>query len=176
MPRAVRFTTQYERATAMAGDIIFTCMDWFLADKLTSRGVENVFAFSWNAPDTVLFNAQPFLGAMHTSDLYYLFDGTNTFNNAGNTFTPFNTSEATLSKEAIAYWTSFGATGDPSVDKEETSPAWESFAGPGGTRRHMVLTRGGNMATNSTMGNFTTEQIQRCQFWMSANVTAETRI
>lgn len=30
---------------------------------------------SWNAPDTVLFNQQPFLGAMHTSDLYFLFDG-----------------------------------------------------------------------------------------------------
>lgn len=117
-----------------------------------------------------------------------------TFGNAGNTFTPFNAvsftslltallalmpclqSEAILSKEAIAYWTSFGATGDPSTDKESTSPTWEPFVGPDGTRRHMILTRGGDTVTNSTMGDFTAAKIQRCQFWMSENVTAQTRI
>ncbi|KAG5727033.1 hypothetical protein E4T56_gene5401, partial [Termitomyces sp. T112] len=31
---------------------------------------------SWDAPDTILFNANPYLGAMHTADIYYLFDGT----------------------------------------------------------------------------------------------------
>ncbi|KDR72700.1 hypothetical protein GALMADRAFT_270656 [Galerina marginata CBS 339.88] len=70
------FATQYDRAAAMAGDIIFTCMDWFFAEKALQKGVKNVYAYSWNAPDTVLYNANPYLGAMHTSDLYYLFDGT----------------------------------------------------------------------------------------------------
>jgi carboxylesterase type B len=170
------FATQFDRASAMAGDIIFTCMDWFLAERFIANGVKNVFSFSWNAPDTVLFNEAPYRGAAHTSDLYFLFDGTNTFGNAGNTFTPFNTSEAVLSKEAIAYWTSFAATGDPSADKESISPAWESFVGPDSSRRRLMLTRGNNTATNSTMETITEAKMQRCQFWMSENVTAETRI
>ncbi|KAJ6503899.1 Alpha/Beta hydrolase protein [Mycena sanguinolenta] len=170
------FATQYDRAAAMAGDIIFTCMDWFLAEQLTANGVENVFAFSWNAPDPVIFAQTPYQGAAHTSDLYFLFDGTNTFGNAGNTFKAFNTSEAVVSKEAIAYWTSFAATGDPSTDKESISPVWESFAAPDGSRRHLFITRGTNTATNSTMETTTAAKIQRCQFWMSENVTAQTRI
>ncbi|KAJ7488146.1 Alpha/Beta hydrolase protein [Mycena latifolia] len=154
------FATQWDRASTMAGDIVFTCMDWFLAEKLSSNGVKNVFSFSWNAPDTVIYNQTPFLGAAHTSDLYYLFDGTNTFGNAGNTFTPFNTSEAVLSKEAIAYWTSFAATGNPSTDKEIISPVWESFAAPDGSRRRLMFNRGGNTATNSTMETLTEAEIQ----------------
>ncbi|KAJ7773978.1 Alpha/Beta hydrolase protein [Mycena metata] len=170
------FATEWDRASTMAGEIIFTCMDWFLAEKLTSNGVENIFSYSWNAPDTVLFNQAPYRGAVHTSDLYYLFDGTNTIANAGNTFTPFNTSEAVLSREAIAYWTSFTATGNPSADKESISPTWESFVGPDSSRRRLVLTRGNNTATNSTMESITEAKIQRCQFWMSADVVAETRV
>ncbi|KAJ7206914.1 Alpha/Beta hydrolase protein [Mycena pura] len=170
------FATQWDRASTMAGEIIFTCMDWFFADKLTSNGVKNVFAFSWNAPDTVLFNQAPFRGAAHTSDLYYLFDGMRTIANAGNTFTPFNTSESTLSKEAIAYWTSFAVAGDPSTGKEAASIAWEPFSAPGSVRRHIVLTRGGNAATNTTMADTAPDHIQRCRFWMGENVTAETRV
>ena len=34
----------------------------------------------WDAPHATLFEANPYLGAMHTSDLYYLFDGTSKFN------------------------------------------------------------------------------------------------
>ena len=33
------------------------------------------FRRSWNAPDTVLYNERPYLGAMHVSDLYFLFNG-----------------------------------------------------------------------------------------------------
>ncbi|KAJ6575980.1 Alpha/Beta hydrolase protein [Mycena vulgaris] len=170
------FATQWDRASTMAGEIIFTCMDWFLAERLTSNGVKNVFSYSWNAPDTVLFNQAPFRGAAHTSDLYFLFQGTNTFGNAGNTFTPFNASEAVLSREAIAYWTSFGATGNPSLDKQATSPTWESFVGPDGSRARLMLNRGGNAVTNSTMERITDAEIERCQFWMSEDVVAETRI
>ncbi|PPQ94411.1 hypothetical protein CVT25_002499 [Psilocybe cyanescens] len=162
------FSTQYERATAIAGDIIFTCMDWFFAEKSLERGVKNVFAFSWNAPDTVLYNANPYLGAMHTSDLYYLFDGTKAF----------NTSEAALSKEAIAYWTSFVANGDPSVDKEAISPIWSKFAtGTGSdTRSRLRLTRGGDSKTASVMEGITSAQMERCKFWMSDAVVAQTRV
>ena len=36
----------------------------------------NVYrAARWNAPDPVLLAATPYEGVMHTSDLYFLFDG-----------------------------------------------------------------------------------------------------
>ncbi|KAJ7274634.1 Alpha/Beta hydrolase protein [Mycena rebaudengoi] len=172
------FATQWDRAWTMAGEIIFTCMDWFFAEKLAANGVKNVFSYSWNAPDTVIFNATPYRGAAHTSDLYYLFDGTNTIANAGNTFTKFNTSESALANEAIAYWTSIAATGNPSTAKNPRSPVWEAFiaAGGGATRSRLVLTRGGDTVTNSSMENITPAEMERCAFWMSESVTAETMI
>lgn len=50
-----------------------------LAKAARIKGQKNVFLYRWNAPDTVLYNANPHLGAMHTSDLYYLFEGTCSF-------------------------------------------------------------------------------------------------
>ncbi|KAJ6571456.1 hypothetical protein B0H19DRAFT_1130021, partial [Mycena capillaripes] len=137
---------------------------------------------SSHVPDTVLFNQVPYRGAAHTSDLYYLFEGTNTFENAGNTFTPFNTVRQTpyplevayiadlrakpfSPKEAIPYSTSFAATGNPSTDKESISPSWDSFITPDLLRRRLMLTRGSNTATNSTMETITEVEMQRCQ-WM----------
>ncbi|KAF8875157.1 alpha/beta-hydrolase [Infundibulicybe gibba] len=171
---ALPFETEWDRAWTMAGEIIFTCMDWFFAEKVSAKGVGNVFSFSWNAPDTVLYNANPYLGAMHTSDLYYLFDGA-TFGNAGNTFHAFNTSEATLSAEAIAYWTSFVSVGNPSTQKKSSSPTWPHFVGSD-ARQRMVLTRGGDTITASGVEQITDVEKQRCMFWMSDEVTAETRI
>jgi hypothetical protein len=81
-----------------------------------------------------------------------------------------------LAKEAIAYWTSFAATGNPSTDKESISPAWDSFVALDGSLRRLMLTRGDNTVTNSTMQNITDAEIARCQFWMSEDVVAETRI
>ncbi|KAF7324202.1 Carboxylic ester hydrolase [Mycena kentingensis (nom. inval.)] len=176
------FATQFDRASAMAGEAIFVCMDWLMSDALTKRGVKNVFAYSWNAPDTVISQTQPYRGAAHTSDLYYLFDGTNTIPNAGNTFTPFNESESLLSREAIAYWTSFGTTGNPNTSKLPTSPPWAPFNSsltePEEGRAHLVLTRGadGGTVTASAMGVKGPSQIERCVFWMSEEVTEETRV
>ncbi|KAK0489524.1 alpha/beta-hydrolase [Armillaria luteobubalina] len=174
------FATQYDRAWTMAGEIIFTCMDWYLAESLASRGVENVFSYSWDAPDTVLYNARPYLGAMHTSDLYYLFSGKDasfsTFGNAGNTFTPFNTvPKPTLSREAINYWTAFASTGDPSSDQDAHVPLWEKYV-RSDTLRRMDLSRGNDTVTGSRMVTVPANEIARCKFWMSEDVTAETRV
>jgi len=160
----------------MAGEIIFACMDWLLAEALTARGVKNVYSYTWNAPDTVLYNVNPYLGAMHTSDLYYLFDGTNTIPNAGNTFRAFNTSEAALSREAIGYWTSFASTGNPSAQKVATSPVLGPFAPGADVRQRMVLTRGGDTVTSSAMEQISDAEIERCQFWMSEDVVVETLV
>ncbi|KAF8997748.1 alpha/beta-hydrolase [Cyathus striatus] len=170
------FQTQWDRASTMAGEIVFTCMDWFLAEQLKAKRQDNLFTFSWDAPDTVLFNAKPFLGTMHTSDLYYLFDGS-TVPNAGVSFTPFNSSEAVLSKEAIAYWTSFIATGNPSTSKISNSPTWAGFTAADGGRQRLLFDRGNDVKSNSTMQTVTEAEITRCKFWMTQeDVTAETRV
>ncbi|KAH8834797.1 alpha/beta-hydrolase [Flagelloscypha sp. PMI_526] len=48
------------------------------------------FAFLWNAPNTVMYQSRLWEWAGHTSDIYFLFDGTNSLANAENSFTPFN--------------------------------------------------------------------------------------
>ncbi|KAJ3880252.1 alpha/beta-hydrolase [Lentinula edodes] len=183
-------TSEWDRAWLMAGEIIFTCMDWLLAEATLNRSVESVFSYAWNAPDTVLFDAKPYLGAMHTSDLYFLFDGTNTLENAGNSFTAFNESESALSREAIAYWTSFSQSGDPSLSKLSNSPAWEVFAPLGNvsntfsdlnsinaTRQRLLITRGNDIAiTASQMQFISSAERERCKFWMSEGVTNQTRV
>ncbi|KAJ4482604.1 Alpha/Beta hydrolase protein [Lentinula aciculospora] len=195
-------TSEWDRAWLMAEEIIFTCMDWFLAEAMLNRSVKDVFSYAWNAPDTVLFDEKPYLGAMHTSDLYFLFDGTNTFGNAGNSFTPFNASESAVSREAIAYWTSFSQTGNPSSAKLTTSPVWEPFSPSwivsesltsrngadslsdlknrnnlaDNTRQRLLITRGNDTTTASQMQSVSRTERERCMFWMSEGVTNQTRV
>ena len=106
------FSTEYDLAGTIAGDVVFTCMyaqcyhitnfptslalimrtrDQYMADRMLAKGANNVYTFRWalqntpninisshrrwNVPDPVLLAASPYLGVMHTSDLYFLFDG-----------------------------------------------------------------------------------------------------
>jgi len=50
--------------------------DWYIAQKLRTKGVEHVYNYRWNAADPVQLAAKPYKGVMHTSDLYFLYDGT----------------------------------------------------------------------------------------------------
>jgi len=168
------FATQYDRAWTMAQEIIFGCMDWFLADQMSAKGVENVFNFRFNAPDPVLLAAAPYEGVMHTSDLYFLFDGTNTAANAGFTFKAFNSTETPLSEEMVAFWTSFASSGNPSTTKKSFSPTWKTFPSSKG---RMVMTEATNSSgTASGMEVTPTDEIARCRFWMSLNATSNTTI
>ncbi|KAA1473116.1 alpha/beta-hydrolase [Dentipellis sp. KUC8613] len=171
------FHTEYDRAWTMAQDAIFGCMDQLLANKMLAKGKKNVFTFRWNAPNPVLLASSPWEGVMHTSDLYFLFNGTTSAPNGGATFTPFNQSEALLSQEAIAYWTSFVATGNPSTQRRETSPAWQSFTGSGGTSRHRIVPTLQNETTTATMLEAIPEfEVERCAYWMQDWITAQTRV
>ncbi|EPQ58489.1 alpha/beta-hydrolase, partial [Gloeophyllum trabeum ATCC 11539] len=164
------FATQYDRAWTMAQEIIFGCFDWYTETAMISKGVQNVFAFRWNTPDAVLYAAAPYQGVMHTSDIYYLFDGESKGSlnrtNAGASFTPFNSTEKLLSAQAIAYWTSFGSSGNPSTSKTSYSPDWTYFSS-GGQNYRMVLTEGTSLnGTASAMEVYPSAEIERCKFWM----------
>ncbi|TFY68194.1 hypothetical protein EVG20_g3659 [Dentipellis fragilis] len=171
------FHTEYDLAWTMAQDAIFGCMDQLLANKMLAKGKKNVFTFRWNAPNPVLLASSPWEGVMHTSDLYFLFNGTTSAPNAGATFTPFNQSEALLSKEAIAYWTSFVATGNPSTQRRETSPEWQSFTGSGGTSRHRIVPTLEDETTTATVLEAIPEfEVERCAYWMQDWITAQTKV
>ena len=67
--------------------------DTFIANATLAKNVSSVYTYmylyltvgiwdtsalttiSWDVPDTVLYEKDPWKGAMHTSDLYFLFQG-----------------------------------------------------------------------------------------------------
>ncbi|TFK33990.1 hypothetical protein BDQ12DRAFT_614310, partial [Crucibulum laeve] len=83
-------------------------------------------------------------------------------------------SESLLSTEAIAYWTSFIEKGDPNARKKSNSPGWPVFEDATDVRLRFI--RGNNNNTDTRTEGISSQEIQRCQFWMSENVTAETGV
>jgi hypothetical protein len=85
-------------------------------------------------------------------------------------------SEALLSREAIAYWTSFASNDDPSAVRLAISPAWEPFVASETGRQRIQITRGddGSPSTNSVMQDIGADELERCDFWMSEEVTSQT--
>jgi hypothetical protein len=53
-----------------------TKRDWFIANKLRSLGMKQTYNYRWNTPDPVQLAAAPWKGVLHTSDLFFLFNGT----------------------------------------------------------------------------------------------------
>ena len=49
---------------------------------LRSEGFQSTYNYRWNTPDPVQLAANPWEGVMHTSDLFFLFNGTK--------YAPFN--------------------------------------------------------------------------------------
>ncbi|OCB89735.1 alpha/beta-hydrolase [Sanghuangporus baumii] len=169
------FVSEYDRASTITQDIVFSCMDLFIAQKLQQRGVQNVFTFRFNSPNPIELAETPFEGVMHTSDLFYLFSGITSAANAGFIFTPFNITEGALSRETIAFWNSFATSGNPSTSKESISPEWSPFASGG----RMVLNQPSNlssMMSASVMEATPQVEIERCAFWMALNTTAQTGV
>ncbi|KAF9486762.1 hypothetical protein BDN71DRAFT_884089 [Pleurotus eryngii] len=196
------FESEYERALQMSQDIVIGCMylstvyilartprlngfyrDLQLAQALSGRGVDNVFTFRWKSPHGVLFEETPFEGVMHTSDQYFLFDGKR-LPNALNSFRAFKESEARLSQEAIGFWTVFVSSGNPSMENTPERVTWapsmsDTASSTTNTiHNRLVLERGSDKGaqTNSRIESIPSVEFARCNFWMSADVTAETRV
>lgn len=47
----------------------------YIGEKLEASGVTRVWTYRFDTPDPVQLAAQPWEGVMHTSELYFLFDG-----------------------------------------------------------------------------------------------------
>ncbi|GJJ10349.1 hypothetical protein Clacol_004575 [Clathrus columnatus] len=163
------FDTEYDRTWVIEQDAVFGCMDWFLANRTSQLGHGVTFNFRFNAPNPVLYAQTPYQGVMHTSDLFFL-----SAPNAGYTFKAFNSTELPLSQEIIAYWTSFGRSGNPSQFKETFSPDWPGQR----TGQRVVMTRNviPNDGTASSVESISAYEMERCLFWMSEEVTSQTML
>ncbi|KAH8834779.1 alpha/beta-hydrolase [Flagelloscypha sp. PMI_526] len=161
----------YDKAWNISVDIIFDSLALLLAEMVVKMK-RKAFAFLWNAPNTVQYQSRPWEWAGHTSDIYFLFDA-----NAENSFTPFNETEAALSQEAIAYWTSFAIHGDPNPSRLSYTPVWEPFA-VGSERKRLVISES-KVVGESASGMEVIAQIKldrAFKFWMSDKVLDETKV
>ncbi|KAG8865569.1 hypothetical protein FRC20_009688 [Serendipita sp. 405] len=148
-------------------ETIFGCMDQHWANATLSRGRKEVYSYRFDVPNPVVRASNPYMGAMHASDVYYMFNGA-----TGTVpfFAPFNATEVPVSQEIIGYWTSFTETGDPSKHKMAFSPAWPNFTG---TRRVVMKEdlSGNGTRTASFVERIPVGESTRCKWWMSQNET-----
>ncbi|KAF8879349.1 carboxyesterase [Mucidula mucida] len=152
------WTTQWERAMYAYMESELGCWDYYIGN--ISGQVS--FNYRWDAPDpTLLVSRGDYVGAAHTSELFYLFDGTNSGPSASvaqPVFTAFDDSEAALAKKAIAWWSSFAMTLDPNTHAAVGAPEWVS------------ADKGGFMAAglnSSAMVDRTDNYPERCAWWRS---------
>ncbi|KZT11579.1 carboxyesterase [Laetiporus sulphureus 93-53] len=168
------FPSQWERAKTAFGDTVFTCMDWYIASLLIAEGRTDVYNYRFNTPDPVQLAANPWEGVMHTSELFFLFQGTNSGPSPSDPvarFAPFNASEQVLSTETIGYWTSFARAYNPNTYKPlASSPEWLNAA----SLARLVNQEGNTTSTESHMEQQETRYIERCLFWMA--VGNDTRV
>ncbi|CAG8555868.1 10510_t:CDS:10 [Acaulospora colombiana] len=142
------FTTQYER------------MDQWWANATLALGGRDVYSYRFNVPNPITRAANPYMGAMHASDLVPD-SGTVPF------FAPFNVTEIPVAKEIIGYWTSFTRTGNPSSYKQKYSPTWPNFMGA----RRVVISEDLNANGTDTASVVETVPVgesARCKWWMTS--------
>ncbi|OSX56176.1 hypothetical protein POSPLADRAFT_1160806 [Postia placenta MAD-698-R-SB12] len=173
------FPSQWERAKRAFGDTVFTCIqlalnrDWVIAQKLMSEGRTDAYNYRFNTPDPVQLAANPWEGVMHTSELFFLFQGASSGPSPTTPvalFAPFNASEKVLATETIGYWTSFSRAFSPNTFKPlGSSPEWLTAESG-----RLVIEEGGVNGTASYMEERSQAYEERCAFWME--VGTETRI
>ena len=83
-------------------------------------------------------------------------------------------SEAILSKQAVGYWTSFTATGNPSTERVKGSLAWPRYTAS--ERHEMVFTRGNARRAASEVRLWSDYKTSRCEWWFQKNVTEQTAV
>ncbi|KAJ7614595.1 carboxyesterase [Mycena polygramma] len=158
------WTTQWERAMYAYMESELACWDYFIGNV----SGKPAFNYRWDAPDPNLIAARgAYVGAAHTAELFYLYDGTNSGPSASvaqPVFTVFSAAQDALARQAVAWWSSFARTLDPNTFAAPGAPTWEP-ASKGG---FMVANLGANVTTPSSgMAQRTDNYPKRCAWWRS---------
>ncbi|KAJ7583674.1 carboxyesterase [Mycena floridula] len=157
------WTTNWERASYAFMETEFACWDYYIGNI----SGKDAFNFRWYAMDPNLIASRgAYVGAAHTSELFYLYMGTNSGPSAtvaGPVFTAFNSTQAAVATQAVAWWSSFARTLDPNTYAAPLSPKW--FKASQGL---MGVDQGtNNTVTGSSMMDRDPNYTARCAFWRS---------
>ncbi|KAF9012976.1 alpha/beta-hydrolase [Hymenopellis radicata] len=151
------WTSQWERAMYAYQESEYACWDYYIGN-ISGKPAYN---YRWDAPDPNLLTSRgDYVGAAHTSELFYLYDGTNSGPSASvaqPVFTAFNTTQDVLARQAVAWWSSFARTLNPNDFAVSGTPEWAS------------ADKGGFMAAgfSNEMVDRGADYPQRCAWWRS---------
>ncbi|KAF7366513.1 PLP-dependent transferase [Mycena sanguinolenta] len=119
------WTTQWERAMYAYMESELACWDYYIGNV----SGKPAFNYRWDAPDPNLLAARgDYVGAAHTAELFYLYDGTNSGPSASvaqPVFTVYDDAQAALAEQAVAWWSSFARSLDPNTFALAGSPKWD---------------------------------------------------
>ncbi|KAJ7216538.1 Alpha/Beta hydrolase protein [Mycena pura] len=159
------WTTQWERAMYAYMESELACWDYYIGNV----SGKPAFNYRWDAPDPNLLAARgAFVGAAHTAELFYLYDGTNSGPSASvaqPVFTKFSAAEDALARQAVAFWSSFAMALSPNAFAAAGAPTWDPAARGG----FMVLdsNRENGTAPDSGMAVRSEDYPRRCAWWRS---------
>ncbi|KUJ09406.1 alpha/beta-hydrolase [Mollisia scopiformis] len=175
-------SAEFYRSAEIFRDILLTCPSFYFASAMAKKYPNSteppVYLYSGN--QTILGNylnstGLPGLGVIHTSELSYLYGNLSIFNVTdaglpGYHFDP-SASDYELARQLPRSWSSFAATGKPSLVGKDTLPGWTS-AYPDGKGEGIVYVIGGaeeGMAA-ANQGIMKERLRERCGFLNSAEV------
>ncbi|KAL5520477.1 hypothetical protein ACEPAG_9701 [Sanghuangporus baumii] len=177
------YRTQYNRAGTIAQDMMVGCLDCLLASKSREERkkprmyspTDSILQIRFYSPN-FRFKVNNVRMTLVSADRCYQthIQHISSAPNAGFTFTPFNSTEGALSKESLAFWTSFISTGNPSASRELISPEWLPFSS--GSRMVLNQPTNSSLMSASIMEVTPPDEVERCKFWMSENVMRQTRL
>ncbi|MFB9322956.1 carboxylesterase/lipase family protein [Cryptosporangium minutisporangium] len=142
-----KYGTPGDALGAIVTDSTFSCPALRTNQSAAKR--TTVYAYEFNDPNAPLPKIGNYpLKAAHAAELPYLFE----MERLGG----LPQTAQQLSREMVAYWTSFAADGDPNVDG---APKWGTFS-PGGSSMQALVPQG---STALPTDRFATEH--NCDFW-----------
>ncbi|KAJ6618669.1 Alpha/Beta hydrolase protein [Mycena sp. CBHHK59/15] len=158
------WTTQWERAMYAYMESEYACWDYYIGNV----SGQPAYNYRWDAPDpNLLASRGAYVGAAHTAELFYLYDGTNSGPSASvaqPVFTAFNSTQSALASQAVAWWSSFARTLNPNTYAAAGSATWDP-ASKGG---FMAAQLGADTSkTGSAMVARTDDYPKRCAWWRS---------
>ncbi|KAI0403330.1 putative lipase [Xylaria palmicola] len=120
--KAANLSSQFYRAAQAFRDILMVCQPIFYAESLAMRG-NDVFLYDWNQTisDQVIqgLRNETGYGVIHTSDLEYVFGNLSVYDNGEYAFHA-RPADYALSSRGSRSWSTFAATGKPSLKGHNT--------------------------------------------------------
>ncbi|CAK3744481.1 Hypothetical predicted protein [Lecanosticta acicola] len=123
---SVEVSTETLRAARILRDIVFVCQAVFLGEALQKSG-NSFYLYDQNqtfVTDILASEGSPGEGPVHTSEFAYMFGNLSHYNVYDFPFYPNATDYALRDRESRS-WSSFVATGNPSLENKTTLKGWK---------------------------------------------------